>query len=173
LFKIFPAHLTEPQRAQVIANANAVIILRRNLLHSFISDQIATESGAYSNKDSSDCKIEFKPNMFVTWAGRVSAFLQRSVQQANDYGVEVIELFYEDFVQQPGLQLMPVLNKLGLSVGGEFNANNTGMKKQDSRISAFEKVLNESCMQQCLESVGFTGLIDASTTMKGLETRCI
>jgi len=74
-YKVFPSHLSQSALEKCIAG-NAVIFLYRNIVDSYISREIAKRTGMYANHDSSNEKITFDRNEFLSFGREVTTHFE-------------------------------------------------------------------------------------------------
>lgn len=164
IFKIFPFHLPRERIRPVLANAAGVIILRRNLLHSYISNKIASSSGRYVRSSTSKAKVAFDPGDFSTYVRSMYGFRRRAVAylEARGDGVRHRMVDYESLVD-PQMRERAVAEGLayvGAGVGATEPAR--PMVKQDSRRLASDKVENPQEMTEVLDYLGLAGADDGA-----------
>jgi len=169
-FKVFPGHLEQPHIESLFAYAPDVVILRRNLLHSHLSDVIASRSGRYANKNTSEEQVTFQPKVFEVWANRMNRFLSDVEDSSKRAGVKCHTVHYEDITQMDVESLRHLFSTFGINVSNPSALAKSGLKKQDIRSSALDKVTNPDLLEEELERMGWSSLLDANASMKKVIT---
>ena len=165
-YKIFPGHLPADGVVDVLQPAKALVVLRRNILESHISNEIATMIGRWGGVDTSSYQVEFDAARFLAFGRSVFRFLDQAIETANRLGVPVVELDYLDFAGSPDL-LGVAREKLGAVVelgeaGGEPKVR---PRKQDSRADLTAKVTNPDMLVRELDRLALADLLKPGMRM--------
>jgi len=164
-FKLFPGHLPARELYQVFEQTRNAVFLRRNLVHAFISDTIASDSGRYTNIDNSDVKIQFEPMLFKLWAEQKQSFLSQTQRSLSYLKVPFQVIDYELLLTMNEKSVQNLLMNQGLTFDTPLKLEATGLKKQDNRTSVFEKVSNPETVRDCLREFGWHNLADSRASM--------
>lgn len=141
LFKVFPGHLGDDRiLQQVLENSDIIIKLRRNSLHSYLSDLKAIKVGAYANVDTTNVKVEFIASAFENWRSGISSFFSRVDTMCEQIEKTHSLYHYEDIYGDNFSKLIQLLNELGIN--SDQPAFSTQIVKQDKNTFATEKVTN-------------------------------
>ena len=150
--KVFPGHLQLDALSDLLAETSGVVILHRNPLHSFISNQIASGTNKWRTVDTSGEKVSFSPSEFERYIRQMASFYESVGSILERHGTPRVDINYELFfssnrVKQFVEQLAPL--KLNSSIGdGSFGED---LVRQDRRISASSKVSNPEELLNWLE----------------------
>jgi hypothetical protein len=141
VYKVLPGHLTQEQLKIGIASSEVIIIWHRNLLHSFISDCIATEMQRWASVDTSERKICFSEESFVHHVKRVVSFYDQVRMFANN--ITIIEVNYEKVISavSPIVEVHKAFESINLKFDIDENKAKN-FKLQDNRVMAEDKVSN-------------------------------
>lgn len=160
-FKIFPEHLSSSKILEVISLSQAVIFNERNVLQSFISNEIASKSGVYAKIDTSAELISFEESRFLWWKNYTSSHLTSVKSQLVNITTSSFTIHYEDVIDEA-----KAFNKLKLALLSEgikvsfSNEKKVYMKRQDSRLLPSEKVLNPKTMVNVMKKHNLSYLLD-------------
>jgi len=156
LFKLFPGHIGMAALHAMMSNLDGVLMLHRNLLHSFLSNKIARASQAWAGVDTSDQRVSFDETEFVEHVDYVISFYSSIISAAEEAGVPVKHLRYEDIVfsRDRSAQLQDVIKSLGLGQSAEPGHGEVDLLKQDQRQLASDKVTNPDKLLACLAKLG-------------------
>ncbi|MDO6617624.1 hypothetical protein [Shewanella sp. 6_MG-2023] len=176
-FKVFPGHLEKPQLSYLIKHTSKPILLYRNLLHSYISDVIATESNRYANTDTSEIKISFNEKDFVTRSRKILGFMNTVKRKLRLLDINFSTMHYEELAMVSSEKSSEkrdeyLSNKFAVKFEMPSNTHQS-LKKQDSRGLAVEKVTNPEKMMACLHRMGLTDLNDNTTKMTERYSRIL
>lgn len=163
--KCFPGHIDENKIEFFIKNAHGAIILKRNLVHSFISDEIATQTNKYTNTNTSDIKILFDSKKFKNWVKQKIIFLQQIEFIINSNKQKAIVVNYEDIIAQNMAGFISKMLYLGIELGQSFSLNDVWSNRQDQRIRATDKVTNPDELTTTLAEMGWLKLNDREKSM--------
>lgn len=161
-FKVFPGHLPLKTLEEIISTSSLVIILRRNLLHSFISNKIAEKIKIYALKDTSYEKILFSPKDFIEHSKTVIYYYKHVQNFTLIHNIPILFFDYEELtaLQDPlsyiKEKLEPIFGKLEISDKFEIIVT-----KQDKRRFAHEKVINQDEMKSFLRGYNLEHLDDS------------
>jgi len=164
-FKVFPEHLSSEGLRAVIADARGVVLLTRNLLQSFISNEVAMQVGVFGGLDTSAQRIAFDPERFIGFVDFTLKHLQSGLAAARDASRCVLPIAYEDLIAASrDEQARQVLDRV-LRVVPEATlpaaALHDGPTVQDRRRDAYDKVSNPDRMRAFLRVVGAEAAADA------------
>lgn len=144
-FKVFPQHLDAPA-LKVLLASTAPVFLVRNLLDSWISEQIARSKGIWRDIDTSTIKIEFNPAEFVCRSLAVGRFIRFCLETCSSRNQPWLWYDYTEICDKNAF--LPVLTRdisrlLGQSKTlGIRPVLNKNIKKQDSRTDILDKLTN-------------------------------
>lgn len=141
VYKVFPGHLPQKQLNGVVSSSEVIVILHRNLLHSFISDSIATEMQRWASVDTSEKRTYFSPDKFISHVKKVIGFYDQIRELGNDK--TIVEVNYETIIAaaSPILEIQKIFETINLKFDvDERMAKN--FKRQDKRVLAEDKVSN-------------------------------
>jgi hypothetical protein len=160
VLKIFPGHLNFEALQLILKAGDGVIFLNRNVVHSYISNEISKANNVYSGKNTSDEKPEFKTSGFVWWNNYISDFMLRVEDFVFSSQIKNIRLFYESLLQtdNPSDFLESRMKAFGLDLNIVDNKKTN--TRQDSRTLASNKVLNPELMMEYLRCIGLDYLND-------------
>lgn len=139
--KVFPDHLDEKALMSAMGAFDQVVLLRRNLLHSFISLEIAQRSGQWHGAQTKGQKIYFDARYFYRYVNRISTFWGQIKRIADQLKIPVVELDYEALVALENPYDM-IAEQLHLQSAPGQTGQIT--RKQDSRRLASDKIYNYS-----------------------------
>ena len=165
-FKVFPGHLGPERLAQVLGQCSGTLILFRNLLHSFLSNQIATRNNKWANFDTSESLTRFDPEAFLVHVKSVSAFYKHAEGLVRATALSHAHIHYEELAK-PGETdrvLTSALNRINVPVIRNDAA--PGIMRQDKRSLATDKVSNPDELLDYLRSLGLEEANDASTPLR-------
>ena len=168
-FKVFPGHLQAPQMREVLEHSAGVIVLHRNLLHSFISSRIARQIRKWTTVDTSGRKITFDPEDFIGHLRQVTGFYARVEADLRKADTPSSNVFYETLADpangestlRDALSGLPVALRVAAT-----GANRPDLKRQDSRPRASDKVDNPGELLDFLESLGIAAADDGSIPLQ-------
>ncbi len=158
-FKVFPNHIPDKHLSEIIEKSTMVILLRRNLLHSYISDVISMKTNKWGGVDTSLEKALFSQNDFHRHIKKILISQRKLTRLAEKATKPILTLNYENLIQKPEPlnQIMPMLSeKVGIQLS--VSIDKLRIQKQDSRKLASEKVSNPSEMLSFLRKVGLDAL---------------
>lgn len=164
-FKLFPDHLEQKNLQSSIINNNKVkkILVKRNLLSTYISHEIALKINQWDNFDTSEIKISISLFKFERWINKIEQWYQL-FENYNDLGeAEYHVLNYEDIhAYQANIDKLGYLDRFFQSIGVksqqeyQLPSNDTIqiMNKQDKRTNLAEKIINYQEFIQGIEERG-------------------
>lgn len=166
MYKIFPSHLKDNELNQVIADSDLVLFLSRNVLHSYISNEMAKKKGTYSGIDTSCDHIEFDSEVFKWWNNFIYAHFNKAKDYAENSNVRTFELHYEDLLANERVEeyLYEVMHKIGISLLKPENYKH-GIRRQDIRSRACDKVSNPDTLMDFLKTQNEIRLINVNEKM--------
>ena len=177
-FKVFGHHLSPDALRQVIAGSNGTIFLRRNLVHSFISNQIAFTRMSWGGDITSSDLIHFDIAKF-RWETQVILERQHAARQMADAArIPVVDCWYDE-IAEPGLgegkvlQMMDFLGMARKPAPTWIAPHRRRPTRQDGRRRASDKVSNKDELLATLHALGIPDADDdyARTDVDALLTR--
>jgi len=161
--KIFPPHLDARQLALLIPRCQGLIMLRRNLLHTYISRNIALATGAWSGIDTSKYAIRFTTEHFERHAAWVARFYAAADSIARSHGIPVTWLDYSALCAagDPEPVVRHALEAAGVVDAGTFRPGQISITRQDERRSALDKVVNPDELKNYATARGLSSLLDS------------
>ena len=159
VFKIFPKHLPHHRLKEVISGSDVIIILRRNLLHSYISNVISHQTNKWEQFDTSNHKITFNERDFMNHVRSVVSFNHEVLQIARGIGKNPHIIDYESIANSefpPSFinRYMSEILAESLTCGSGFLIK----RKQDRRALATEKVKNKDALEAFLHNANLVEL---------------
>jgi len=146
VIKIFPGHLSDMKFNEILRTYRpTVIILRRRLLFSYVSLLKAFKTRNFTQKDSSDIKIEMNEKQLAQYISRADSWFNNIDEIAPKLGIPYLNVTYEDFFES-GEDVERVLKFLNQMDDIDFfsEVNDSKMKIQDRRKdSNLAKVFEE------------------------------
>lgn len=165
-FKVFPGHLPYRQLSEVLGESRLILILHRNLLHSYISNTIAVKMQKWDNIDTSQEKVKFSDVNFINHVSQVTKFYDSVKDIVEKSNVKCIELDYETYSNSENpLPLLVTKLRGALDIYLQFTNDNINIVKQDKRRFASDKVLNLSEMLHYLNNYGLEQLNDGQSNI--------
>lgn len=147
-FKIFPEHLRWFKlKTHLLANkAIPKIILKRNLLDVYISDEILNLTKCSQKQDTSNIKIDFDCLDFKAWYHTTQSFYSRIELFLKNDGQTYLEISYEELHnrgdnEEKTIFLKSWLNQNGIDVT-QLPKTVDYTRKQDKRKHSLAKVKN-------------------------------
>lgn len=161
--KIFPPHLDSRQLALLIPRCQGLIVLRRNLLHTYISRNVALATGAWSGIDTSKYAIRFSPEHFERHAAWVAGFYAAADTVARAHGIPVTRIGYSTLCAavDPEPVVRHALEAAGVVDAGTFRQGHVSITRQDGRRSALDKVVNPDELRNYATAQGLSSLLDS------------
>lgn len=169
IFKLFPNHLNPDNVRAVLEHSSGVLMLHRNLLHSFLSHEIAMQTQKWVNDNTSDHKVAFDTKRFTGYIRFITGFYARVETILNQAGIAHTDILYEDVLTHPER----IETKLALALAGvgatlrTQRPDTAKLRRQDSRPLASEKVSNPD---ELLDFLARLGLGSANDGTIGLRT---
>lgn len=159
-FKVFPGHLGKQPLEQVLGRSQQIVVLRRNLLHSYISDVIAGRLQKWANTDTTAEKIEFSSHTFLAHVQRTNRYYEEVAAFAKVNAIDLKTMNYEEIIaaEKPAELLASTLH-LPTPATNKKHPDT----RQDKRSIASEKVTNAVEMLTFLESQGLALLNDSGS----------
>jgi hypothetical protein len=169
IFKVFLGQLSGTHLASVVARSRGMILLRRNLVHSHISDEIAKERQLWRGPTST-YQIQFNRAVFITYCKYVVGFVSASAEVARKSGVPWTECWYDE-IADPEFGPQKVRSMMD-SLGIEPRSPDTHdprkaaslfhtPERQDHRQLASSKVSNPNELLATLDELGLRSADDA------------
>lgn len=162
-FKVFPGHLPLDQLRILLDKSLVVILLRRNLLHSYISTAIANRLKIYSRFDTSNEFIVFSKNEFIAHVRDIHLYYRYIDNFATNNNIPLVYIDYEDVCMSAD-PCDFIKNKLQSAIGDLRQSTQavTLIEKQDRRLIASDKVINKDEMISFLRTYELDFLDDGS-----------
>ena len=160
LFKIFPQHLLDDKLKLLIEHSDHVIYFLRNVLHSFISNEIAKKLNCYGGVDTSGIKVAFTPEAFIWWINFIYKHFNGAGFSPDDQSSLI---HYEQLLSYESVPEW-LAQQLEAQFGHGFTFTDEGHLplKQDARVNACDKVSNPAEMTTWLDQHNLAYLIDGS-----------
>ena len=165
-FKVFPGHLGPQLLEQVLDQSQQIVVLRRNLLHSYISDVIAGHLQKWANTDTTAEKVEFSSPGFLAHVQRTNRYYEDVIAFAKGNSISLKTMNYEEIIaaENPADFLARTLD-LPVPV----NSKKQPDTRQDKRSIASDKVTNATEMLNFLECQGLALLNDSGRNCDDLS----
>lgn len=162
-FKIFPNHLSQQNLNDVIIQNERIkkILVKRNLLNVYFSLRFAQMIKSWSDRDTSNLKLNFDIDDFVNWYNRYRQYYDFIESKVKNSGGTITVLEYEkihsyktnrdkftflyNFLNSTGLQL----EEHNLSIPEPW-LNNLRVR-QDKRVNVLNKVNNPQLLIDALK----------------------
>ena len=144
-----------------------VLILHRNLLHSFLSHEIAMQAQKWVNEDTSDQKVLFEPRRFTGYIRFVTGFYDRIETLLRDRRIPRTDILYEDILKHPEdieNRLSAALSRVGAELRSE-PGKTAKLRRQDRRPMASDKVRNPDEMLSFLRGIGLETANDGTVAV--------
>jgi LPS sulfotransferase NodH len=167
-FKLFPGQLKGTALNATFDGAAGVLILHRNLLHSFLSHEIALQTQQWVNADTSDKRIIFDPQKFSGYIRYIFGHYQKAEALLQERGVASADVHYEDLLIDPAAfehSLASALQKIGAEPRAE-TPDTPKLRRQDARPMAADKVRNPDEMLHFLSEIGLENANDGTQRFK-------
>lgn len=163
-FKVFPGHLARPQLREVLANSAGVILLHRNLLHSFLSNEIAQARRSWDNGDTSEEVVEFDPKRFAGNVRTVLSFYDEVEDLLAETGTPRTDILYETIADpdRADAAVTKALEAVGVTSAKQPPPKGK-LNRQDTRRLASDKVSNPDEMLAMLDAIGLAEANDGDT----------
>ena len=164
-FKVFPNHLSQKSLQEIIIKNNRIkkIIVKRNLLDVYFSVQFARLTQSWGKQDTSELKVKFNPQNFLSWFNFHQAYYEFIEQELKHNNQDYILLDYEKIHslnnnQDKFIFLFHLLTNAGLNLNqtnllnqSQQELNSNIRKKQDRRSNRLEKVHNPQALLHTLK----------------------
>ena len=164
-FKIFPEHLSwQKLETHLLSNTNITkIILRRNLLDVYISDEILQQTQHSQGYDTSNIKIKIDCVDFKKWYFDTQSYYSRIELYLKNSSQPYSELSYEDIHSYNNNEekvnfIYSWLNKHDFDIKSKPQASEY-TKKQDRRTDSLRKVENAQELTDYLQQNNLQHLI--------------
>lgn len=163
-FKVFPEHLPSPQLEMMLEDSKFVILLKRNVLHSYISTQIANRINSFLLVDTSVEQVCFDKLAFMKHTKLVVDYFMKIESYSKARGIPLLCIDYEYLVAADDKitfiknLIDPFLNTTTCSQDDKVK-----VQLQDKRILASNKVSNPEELLAFLWEMKLVGLNDIST----------
>lgn len=161
-FKVFPGHLAPEALPPLLDRARLTLLLTRNLVHAYLSTQIARATQQFALHDTSGHYVAFDPAEFRRYAIWVQKHLLRLRDHARQNGLPLAALDYETLVKADDPTGL-VADALAAGFPVPLTRRDVPLRttRQDKRARASEKVSNPEEMLQFLSDNGLEALDDA------------
>jgi hypothetical protein len=166
-FKVFPGHLSLQQIFDAMNEISSVLLIRRNLLQTYISNEISIKLQKWSSIDTSKEKINFSAKHFVDHVLSVTSFYQSIIDRSIFLNLPLAIIDYEDLVlsDKPDTIIIDNLHKCcGFQTCCDLTRIN--ITKQDNRKYAVDKVSNPDEMVEFLLGNDLMDLNDSTLKPK-------
>lgn len=173
IFKLFPNHLNSDNVQAVLEQSAGVMMLHRNLLHSFLSHEIAMQTQKWVNDNTSDQKVTFDPKRFAGYIRFITAFYNRVGMILEAKNIPHTDILYEDVITRPDLfedTLAAALTEVGATLASTRTEGAT-LRRQDNRPLASAKVSNPDEMLGFLKALGLETANDGGTALHTSQFR--
>lgn len=167
VFKAFNGHLPPKSLKTVIEGSEAVIVLRRNLVHSFISNEIANARQVWGGAETSSDEVTFDAQKFFSYCRGILEFQKTALEIASAASIKTLEICYED-IAEPELgqqNVLSVMDELGISRRPNPQPRLIP-RRQDARRFASDKVTNKVDLQAALQQLGAESADDGAQPME-------
>jgi LPS sulfotransferase NodH len=159
VYKLFPGHLPPTYMQEQIKNSRFVLLLKRNLLHSYISDDIATTTQKWAWADTTSILATFSQEKFIQHVFRTRHFYTNIENIAKKQGKKIVVINYEGLIKsKTPYQYLSDLLAGSLKLNLPATTNTFSNTLQDRREMAKAKVENPIAMEVFLNSVGLSTL---------------
>lgn len=174
-FKVFPGHLDADGLAQCLDDSIPVI-LYRDIVDAYISDEIAARTKKYGNHDTSSELVSFDCERFLVFGRRVARHLAYVMENCAAKSIDPMLVTYDEIVDPEFVDIMR--DRIGVRLGwdpGVTNENVDEPKRQDRRSSRTDKVMNPGEMEEHLTRLEYDRNLaqmtdnDMSALRRGLE----
>jgi hypothetical protein len=155
-FKVFPHHLPTEHLRQVLSESRTIVVLRRNLLHSYLSGVIAINIQKWSSVDTSQEKVVFSSDDFCAHVSKILDYYYSVVEYANNKQIRIVYIDYEQLATMLD-PLVFLTSLLSDCLGGQVLCSCDGsvsINRQDKRNDAASKVVNADEMLGFLKNYG-------------------
>jgi len=175
-FKVFDGHLPPASLETVIAQSRGVLVLSRNLVHSFISNEIATKKQTWGGLDTTGEFVEFDEKRFIQYCRKIIEFQSTAQKIALKQSVPIAKCTYEEISdpQEGQERVLAMADVLGIARKPDVQLEKIP-NRQDTRKLATAKVSNPSELLGCLQKLGIesandgTQAIDLAKLLDALE----
>ena len=176
-YKIFINHLeNEKLKSYIIDNKKIKkIIIKRNLLDTYISNQFAKKLQTWTKADTSSLYISFEEKKFINWYQRQKEFYDFVEKQMISSNQKIVSIDYEkihklESDREKFLFMFDVFKQSGLEISQDnINAKILDQKfppktknilqKQDNRESSLDKFSNPEELQFSLKKLNLEYLL--------------
>ncbi len=165
-FKLFPDHLNcSTIESAIIKNRNMKkILVKRNLLATYFSHEIAIKTNKWNNFDTSEIRVSLSVEKFAKWVNWAEQWYDIFENNSSLEKKECFVINYEDIHAHKTntdklIYLDHFLKNIGLELDTEYQLPNLKytkiMKKQDTRNNLKNKIIN---YQEFIEKAKDKGL---------------
>jgi LPS sulfotransferase NodH len=147
-FKLFLDHLNSIESNKILMNSSLVIILKRNYLDSYISNEKAIQLKKYSNINTDNIKIHFDINNFNHSKKKYDDLYEIYLKYILENNISYIEINYEDFHKLNLLEQQIFMQKIfdekirNNTIKINKNHNSMTFFKQDTSENYKDKIIN-------------------------------
>lgn len=148
LFKLFLDHLPIENAKEILLNSSLIVFLKRKFLDTFISDEKGYLLKKYSNVDTTNIKIEFKPKHYEKKLNHINKYYNIFKNFILENEISYIEIDYDDFHQLNLKEQQRFLKKMfdiylhGNNIQMNENVINIEVFKQDRSQCYEDKIEN-------------------------------
>lgn len=160
VFKLFPGHLRLEPLREVIGMCSGMLLLERNLLHSFISQEIAIRNDVWGYHATDGHLVEFDIERFISHVQRVHDFYKSVKRLACEEGLTYRVENYEHLLDGGDRALLEKMTSIGARA--KVSASGDELRRQDARQMGSDKVRNPDVLLSFLEQIGLQRANDVS-----------
>lgn len=166
VFKVFNGHLPPKPLQAVIEGSQGVIILRRNLVHAFISNEIAMARQVWGGAETSSDEVVFDAPKFFKESRAILEFQKIASDIANAAEIPVSECNYEDIADPDSGQekVLTVMEQIKIPRKPDHEPRLIP-KRQDTRRFASDKVSNKEDLLSALKLIDSEQCNDGTVKM--------
>jgi LPS sulfotransferase NodH len=140
LFKLFVDHLSPEHTRALLSQSTRVIVLKRNFLDSFISNEKAKQVGAYSLVSTTNVKITFDTETYRKYKGYYDALYVSYETFLQENKIPHAVVHYTDFCENPTATMQSIFH--GLDVRPNPQPGTVTFSKQDTSEDYQDKIDN-------------------------------
>ena len=158
-FKVFWHHLPPNSIRQVVEGSNGAIFLYRNLVHSFISDEIAIKRMSWGGDVTSSDLIVFDKQKFLFLARAILEHQKVARDIAMAANIPIVDCWYDE-IAEPGEgegKVLQMMDHLGMERRADAEQTSPARlrpTRQDGRRLASDKVSNKDELLATLRELG-------------------
>lgn len=176
-FKVFPEQLPPLQLKEVLLESKLVLLLRRNILHSYISTVIANNISLWGGVDTSEFKITFNKFDFEQHLRNVFLYYESIYSACENNRLSLTAIDYESLDQSDNSEffLSRLSDILFDNFGKRFEyfGGNSRATRQDNRKFASDKVCNADEMLDYLKKNDLEMLNNSDLSYLNIDFRTL